>query len=173
MAINFTWEEWAAHISNHKILAVDDEDIKLGHVMGIAWANGFGCDFARSASEAWGKLLSGKTKYELMVTDNSMPKQNVGADGYDYSSADGLDLLEAKARESGNEGLQLIRRIRQNPALRGLEIVIYTGSDVRQQAEALGAQYIQRELYVLNEILRERSELYKAAAQNPTKIQKE
>lgn len=174
MAINFTHEDWQMHATLHKILVADDADFKRGEIAGIAFANGFGCDLAKSAPEAWSKLTSGKTSYDLMIADNSMPPEpSIGPDGYNYSSADGLDALDPRHSGSGNEGLQLVRRIRQDPDFGKLEIIVFTGSGVGAQAEALGARYVQTtEMYLLNDILRERSELYREATQAPREKRK-
>jgi len=174
MSINFSYGKWLTHAFAHPVLVVDDEDFKRGEVAGIALANGFLCDYAKSAPEGWAKIVSNPTRYVMIVTDNSMPtEKNIGSDDYDYSSLEGLDLLDDNHRSvGGNEGLQLIRRIRQSPSLSSSEVIMYTGSGVRQQAEALGAKYIQQELYLLNDILREKSELYDKAVQNPKKAKR-
>ncbi len=170
MALNFTNEVYRDHLFRHQVLVVDDEDRKLGEMTGIALANGFLCDFARSAPEAWSKLSKEPTRYELMISDNSMPTRDEPDDGYDYSGNDGLPLLGANDRF--NEGLQLLRRVRDHPQLRSLDVIIYTGGGGREQAEALRATYIQQQPYILNDILRERSELYREAAQNPKEAKK-
>ncbi|MFC1648041.1 response regulator [Nanoarchaeota archaeon] len=169
MAINFTHQDWQSHVFHNPVLVVDDEDRKLQEMTVLALANGFQPEYARNASEAWSKLTVGNHGYVLMITDNGMTTPiNVETGDYDYSSLGGLDKLENINRFGGNEGLQLIRRVRQHPELQGLDIIMYSGSGVGRQAEALGADYVSStEPYMLNELLRERSALYTDAAANP------
>jgi len=137
---------------NFRILVVDDEDIKLGEIAGIAMANGFSCDYARSAPEAWIKLSENPAKYILMISDNSMPTNDTSKDGYDYNTNNGLPLLSID--DNLNQGLQLLRRVREHPILQSLDVIIYTGGSGREQVEALGATYIQQQPPVLDEILK-------------------
>ncbi|MFT4304386.1 MAG: response regulator [Candidatus Woesearchaeota archaeon] len=165
MALNFTDLDYSMHLAMHTILAVDDEDIHLGAVRGIALANGFACEIARSPVEAWKKLSKNPYGYELLISDNSMPSINQPDSEYDYSTNEGLIHL---ANNIGcNEGLQLLRRIRNEQKLSSLDVIIYTGSDVEKQVEAFNAIYIQKQPHILNDILRERSELYRDASENP------
>jgi len=167
MTIDFSEDEWREHYFKHKILIVDDEQLKKGEVDGIASVNGFSFNFAKNPYEAWDKLTSNIGQYELMVVDNSMYTSNEDVIKYNEGLEKSLHIFGSGDPRNGNEGLQLIKRVRQHPELKDLEIIMYSGSGVREQAEALGAMYISFELYLLNEILREKSELYQKVVENP------
>lgn len=180
MTINFTEQEWENHLKKNTVLIIDDEEYKRQRAAGIALANGFFFECAKSADEGWEKIYNQRNdltpKYSLVIVDNSM--QNSKSDiRFDYSTLNGLDaeLLGSRHLEN-NQGLQLVRRIRNYPflenidfvrktkdfpSLANLEFVMYSGSDVEKQAEALEIKFIGEKLYLLNDILRSKSELYK------------
>ncbi|MFH1072325.1 MAG: hypothetical protein V1743_02760 [Nanoarchaeota archaeon] len=168
----FTEQEYQAHLLRHQILVVDDEERKLWEVVDIALANGFYCSLANSAPEAWEKLTASPTRYELMVCDKSMPTILESKDGYDYNGNEGLPLIPASHRY--NQGLQLLRRVRSHPQLKSLDVIIYTSGGGKEQTEALGATYVyMQDVYELNEILRQRSELYREAVKAPEQQKKD
>ena len=129
MGCDFTHEEYRQHLFSHSILVVDDSERKLGEVGAIAEINGFLCDYARSAPEAWQILIEKPTKFELMICDNSMPSREESDDDYDYSNNDGLTFMAAD--DMYNEGLQLLRRVREHPQLKNLDVIIYTGGGLK------------------------------------------
>jgi hypothetical protein len=62
---------------------------------------------------------------------------------------------------SGREGLALVKMLKESPRFDGLDVVVLSGADVEREVEKLGAVFAGTRLYLLNEILREKSGLYK------------
>jgi DNA-binding response OmpR family regulator len=57
---------------SHRILVVDDEPVVRSFTMAILVRSGYEVDSARDGADAWTTL--NKKNYDLLITDNSMPK---------------------------------------------------------------------------------------------------
>ncbi len=126
-----------------EVLVVNDDRFKLGVCYGLVISQNFFCRKAISAPEAWDKLIATPEEYGLVITDNSMPQQTVGADGFDYGRRD-------------HQGLSLIRRMREHRKLRSLDAVLFTDGAGRSEATSLNAVYI-NQIYVLYQFLSARN----------------
>ncbi|GEM_PF-4640969 len=153
MDLQFSDEEYRLHLIKHNILIVDDEDYKRYLAGGVALANGFFPQYAKTPEEAWNLLNT--RKYDLLISDNYMPTKEKDPE-FDYDTNTGLHKLKDFR---GNQGLQLLRRIKSTETLKDLEVIIYTGSGEKEQTIELGGIYVGQNLPLLNEILRQRSNL--------------
>ena len=64
-----------------------------------------------------------------MVSDNSMPYVPSSKDEHNYRGNEKLPLVNQAF--DFNEGLQLLRRIRETPSLESLDVIIYTIEHMR------------------------------------------
>lgn len=105
-------------MTKRRILQVEDDpdDIELSSLAFKACNVPYQVDIARDGEEAWDYLVAARDLPALVLLDLNLPK--IG-------------------------GLELLRRMRSNPRLKGLLVVVLSGSDEprdKQEAEKLGAE---------------------------------
>jgi DNA-binding NarL/FixJ family response regulator len=144
---NFSHDIYLNHAQTHRILIADDEERKRFEAGGVALANGFDYVMTTCASEAWIELNAHPAKYDMLISDISMVER--------YGK-----LLGDVVR--GKEGLALVKAVKENSIFKDLEVVVLSGGDFQKEVEMLGAVFAGTKLYLLNEILREKSELYRS-----------
>src|SRR5688572_31785052 len=93
-------------MAKSNVLVVDDNEFDQVLLQAHLEAAGFGLEFAHDGVEAWEKLKQSPNGFDVVLLDRAMPKMN---------------------------GLELLTRIKSDPELRVIPVILQTASGDRSQ----------------------------------------